>query len=208
MNLKPNDTTNLLNTFYHSTDPLIKKECLDALQKLRTSEDDQYRALLWEKRYCKNGKFVDIDLFLNSFIELSCLEEKLTSFFSKKSAQKKMHSICSSLLLDQSLAAEQSYLLYQEFENVISIYIELCKSDKKYSSVLMGLGTLKEADLSFKIAKQLYTIVSGNARICGMEKEFSLLSKAGHDSFVRYFPNETDSWDLAQEDFEKRYHLY
>ena len=202
------ETIKILDNYNRTTDPLQKKDYIEQLLQNNAGEENLYRKHIWEARYCKNGTFIDQDAFLNALLELSCQEEKLTSFLFKRKALKTMHSICSSLLLDQPLSPIQVDVLYHELKNVVSIYIELCRSDKKYGSVLMGLGTLKEADLSYKIAKQIYTIVCGTARICHMEAEFALLSQAGRDSFCSYFPDDTDSWELAKDDFEKRYHIY
>ena len=208
MTTMSDETRKLIDNYNRTTDPLQKKDYIEQLLQNDVSEENLYRKHIWEARYCKNGTFIDQDIFLNALLELSCQEEKLTSFFSKHKAQKTMRSICSTFLLDQSLSQAQTDVLYQELKNVVSIYIELCRSDKKYGSVLMGLGTLKEADLSYKIAKQIYTIVCGTARICQMDEVFSLLSQAGKDSFISYFPGEADSWELAKDDFEKRYQIY
>lgn len=200
-------TEDWLDQYNRATDAETKKKYLDEGIARDPSEVNTYRKFVWEKRFTKNGKITGEDTFMNSFIALNFQQEQLTSFFAHKRAAKKVDTIYAQLLLSDHLEDYQKEVLYQEYRNLISIYVQLCRHDSKYQSVLLGLGTLKEEDLSYKLAKDLYRIVCGAPRLCGRAEDFALLSEAARDSFFSYFPNDKDSWDLARKDFEKKYHL-
>lgn len=196
-----------LDQYNRSTDAETKKKHLDELIATDPSEANLFRRLVWEKRFTKNGKITGEDAFLNSFIALNFQQEQLTSFLGHKRAAKEVGVIYDQFMLSDHLEDYQKEVLYQEYRNLVSIYVQLCRHDPKYRSMILGLGTLKEEDLSYKLAKDLYRIVCGAPRLCNRAEDFRLLSVAARDSFYSYFPDDKDSWDLARKDFEKQFRL-
>ncbi len=118
------------------------------LEKMaQTLEDFESRKILFEKRFSikladipqiknKNTVMADKGLYLLNIL-INC--SKQSNFSSKKVAGKNLESLV--VFLQKNKVTMSSFK--DEVVNLVYLYISLCKSSKKYTSVLFGLGKRK-----------------------------------------------------------------
>ena len=70
------------------------------------------------------------------------------------------------------------------------LYLKLCKDDKSYSSILLGIGRMKDSSLVNKIAKDVYTLAYEIPQITNTVDVFRIFTKAATDTFYAVFPKE------------------
>ena len=90
--------------------------------------------------------------------------------------------------------AEHRDLLYQEFYQTAILYINLSLTDKRYGSVVFGLGKLSDEKLIRKICEDTYRtgyIVPEIVRFAGYEVWEEALKAACTD----FFPQGAEVWD-------------
>ena len=80
--------------------------------------------------------------------------------------------------------------LYQELCNMTRLYLKLCKDDKTYSSIILGLGRMKDASLVQKMARDVFTLAYEIPRQTGLEEDFRLFTKAATDTFFEVYPDD------------------
>ena len=137
------------------------------------------------------------------WMELSFQKDQLNSFFSRGRAERKVRKIYENLMFSEGSTEELRHVLYLEYVNLVSLYIMLCQKDKNYKSLLLGIGTMKEENLMAKIARDVYGIACAVPKMCGLEEEFELLSRAAKDSFLLAFPRESYVWTGTAEDTDR-----
>lgn len=190
--------TDWLEGYNMSTTAEEKKRYLDIGLEKEKSPENLLRKKLYECRYLdKKGKVTGADHFIAMWMELSFLRHKKDSFFGKRALQKTVAQIGDELMLKEGTTEELSNVLYQEYVNLISLYISLCQQDKTYKSILLGIGTIKDSALQNKIAKDVFETAVEIPRIAGMEKEYELFIRAARDSFLIAYPTELSPWNEA-----------
>ena len=73
---------------------------------------------------------------------------------------------------------------------MVKLYIDLCKTDRSYNSMLAGIITIKKEDVIAKIKKDIYETAVRLPKDLGMEEELSLLTNAAREIYELYFPGE------------------
>ena len=164
-----------------------------AIEEEGLSPENELRKKILEARYGKS-KERDIDYFVRGWMQLHYLRESRLRLFAKKSRAKDRDSIRS----DFQLALADSYgeagrrVFYEEFTNLARVFLELCRTDSNYSSVIFGLGKMKEKSLSTKIAKDFYNIAVRAPEELGMEEELAEFRRALVDVFCEEYPEQKE----------------
>lgn len=161
------------------------------------SEENRLRLLLWENRYLNEaGKQDGVDYYLKTWNELKFAAEKADSFFGKKSLQKvkkRTREVFQFDVLKES--SDYWKVWYDEYVQFCCFYIQICQTDKSYTSVLFNLAKISEENLTIKIAQDLYEKTIVIPEKLGMEEDFELLAKAARDSFVFYYPKDQQLYE-------------
>lgn len=195
---------NWLEGYNLSTEAEEKRSYLEQGLAEERSPENLLRQKLWEKRYVdKGGRITGADQFMAQWMELGYQKEHLNSFFGRGRAEKKVRKVHENLMFAEGVTEELRHVLYLEYVNLVSLYIMLCQRDKNYKSLILGIGTMKEENLIAKIARDVYGCACAVPKMCHMEEEFALLSRAAKDSFLLAFPRESYVWTGAAEETDK-----
>ena len=157
------------------------------------SPENELRKKILEARYGKS-KERDIDYFVRGWMQLHYLRESRLRLFARRGLAKDRDSIRS----DFQLALADSYgeagkrVFYEEFTNLARVFLELCRTDSNYSSVIFGMGKMKEKSLSTKIAKDFYNIAVRAPEELGMEEELAEFRRALIDVFCEEYPEQKE----------------
>lgn len=183
--------------YYRSMEPMERKKLLmAAIERGLMPEEDAIRLELWKRRYPKAEQQVQkgdpiLDTYLAAWMHLYYVNERLGSWFGRKKLLKdtKKHLEDMGLLYYEEAGALETQMIRNELYHLACYYIKICKEDSKYSSLVMGLGKLKEDSFANKIAETFYHVCYQAPKGLGLDKEFHLLMEAAHDAYEDIFPN-------------------
>ncbi len=176
--------------FYMETDPFKRKDFLDEALAADPSKENQFRQLLWQKRYADSkGNVTGSDHFLKLWTDLPFVEKQKKSLFSKRLLNNFLKE-WNDIFQWETLKENPDYrdIWLKEFINFCCFYIQISKTDKTYSTTLFGIGKLSDDTLARKMANDLYqktVILPGNMNLLPEE---NLLEEAAKSSFELYFP--------------------
>lgn len=164
-----------------------------AIETEGMSPANELRMKLLEARYGKS-KEQKTDYFLRGLMTLKMINAGGRGFFAKKRIAKDREAI----RMDWKLELADSYgeigkkVLYQEFCNVMLLYLKLCNDDRNYNSTLLGIGRLSEETLANKIGRDLYTIAYEYPEELGLKKELASFTEAAKQMFFEKYPDAED----------------
>ena len=72
----------------------------------------------------------------------------------------------------------------------VKVYMELCESDKSYTSMLCGIMSMSEDKAKAKLQKDMHETAIILPATLGMEKELELIVKAAKEMYELHFPGE------------------
>lgn len=176
---------------------LKKKDRLEILEEAIASEgmspDNELRKKLMEARYQKR-EGQDIDLFIRGWMSFYYLQNTLHSFFGKRRVKKELDAIRSDWQLElcREYGEAGAQVLYEEFCNMSLVYFDLCQRDKSYSSIILGIGRMKDSSLIAKIAKDVYTLAYVLPQETGTTEDFALFAKAATDMFCEQYEEQKE----------------
>ena len=182
---------NWVNEYSRELDRTKRQQILAAaIEEEGLSPANELRKKLIDARYGKN-KSQEIDYFVRGIMRLFYLKNGAGRFFAKGQSRREKEGIRS----DLKLASGKPYgevgeqVLYEEYSNLARLYISLCKSDKNYGAILLGLGKMKESSLVNKIARDIYTAAFDVPERAGMTDEMRTFQRAFTDVFCETFPD-------------------
>ena len=180
------------DSFYRERDPLVRKSLLDAAdQNNMTPEDNEFRRKLLKIRYPKidNPSLDQTDLYLRAWMDLRFLATDGEGLFGRGLNPKKVMKVLSGMGYDLPADKREERLLYEELYHLGMLYIALCREDKTYNSLLLGLGTISETRQVNKIAAEFRNVGSNVMKKYHCTEEAALFSKAVHNAFADMFPD-------------------
>ena len=149
------------------------------------TEENSLRKQLLDQRYemGKNGML--IDHFIRGWMGIAYMRNEGSGVFAKKRIEKEKDKIRKDLMTD--FGKEHGDLgqevLYGEYYNLAKLYIHLCKEDRTYGAVLLGLGRMKTSKLIQKIANEILLVGYQMPETLGMEDELRTFRNAITDAF-------------------------
>lgn len=184
--------TQIIEEYYKESDPNKRKALLD--QALASGEDreaNEIRKEIWETRYSQNGSEM-ADGYLRFWMIMEFNKNAANKWFGVKGASKDILKELNSVnfLEIQNKSDLHRELIYRECCHLLKLYIELCKTDRSYNSMLCGIITIKPEDVKAKIKKDIYKTAVCLPKDLGMEKELALVTKAAREVYELYFPGE------------------
>ena len=167
----------------------------DILERVRKEYPDdkgvEIRQRLWDARYDnKNG--YDVDYFIRGFINLQSLKRRVYLPGEKRRLRREIESIKKDWQFAECLSYGETgaNALYDELFNMTLLYIELCRRDKTYNSVLWGLGHIAEDKQTQKVINEIKEIAEAIPAKVEAKEELEPFPKAAMDALRSAYPNE------------------
>ena len=165
---------------------------IDLLQEEKPDEALQRRELFnyrfYEKR--EGGSSFLIDRFLAFWVTAQYYDKSTgKSKFRLKIANRKLSEYVDNAVL-MSIFSEQinERMLYEQLYCSARRFLNTCRTDKTYKSVIFGVATLKDQQLKAKILFDYSDIVSFCWR-CGLIGKYSVIGKAAVHAWFREYPD-------------------
>lgn len=180
-----------VESYEKELDPKKRREILDAaIEAEGRTPENELREKLLEARYTEfRGQ--PLDHFIRGWMDLQLLRSASGIFFGKRRMEKERARVREDFKM--ALAAPYGeagrQVLFEEFRNSARLFIKLCKEDRGYSSLLFGLGHMKESSLTSKIANSLYTAGVQVPEKIGMAEELKDFRRAVVDAFREVYPD-------------------
>ena len=185
-----------IEKYYREIDKKERKRILEqGIEEDGMTMENELRKKLWEIRYGRREKeTVEVDHYIRGWMSMYYLKRALRSMFRKKNLQKSKEEISSDWGMDaiQEYGEAGERVFYQELCNMTRLYLTLCAEDKTYSSVLLGIGRMKNASLIAKMAREVFTLAYEIPRQSEMEDTFRIFTKAATDTFYEMYPKEKE----------------
>ena len=186
----------------------VKKEERKRILEQGIEEDgmtleNELRKKLWEIRYGQREKeTMEIDHYIRGWMSMYYLRRACRSLFKKKNLQKSKEEISKDWGIDvvQEYGEVGERVFYRELCNMTRLYLTLCAEDRTYSSVLLGLGRMKNSSLIIKMAREVCTLAYDIPRQVNMEEEFRIFTKAATDKFYEMYPGDREILDALIEE--------
>lgn len=180
--------------YYRETDPAKRKELLDqAIAEEGATEENQARREIWDARYSmKSDLGGQADGYLKFWMTIEFNRTSANRWFGLRSARKgltkEMNQVRFFELADRNDLYKE--LVYRECEHLVRMYMDLCQTDKSYTTALCGLMTIKKDDVKAKLQNDIFETAVKVPRELGMEEEMALLTRAARKVYEEYFPGE------------------
>lgn len=185
--------------YYRETDREKRKEILDrGIAEEGMTRENEIRLKFWEGRYETRARDkAQVDRFIRGWMGMSYMHTASRSVLGRKKLEKEKARVLEdwNVPLAESYGEEGQEALYQELCNMTRLYLQLCQEDKSYSSLILGLGTMKKESLINKIALDVFTLAYTVPRFTGTEQVFALFTRAATDVFRETFPKNRDLLD-------------
>ena len=152
----------------------------------------EIRQKLFDARYDnKNG--YDIDYFIRGFVNLQSLKRRVYLPGEKKRLRREVEGIKKDWQFDlcASYGETGARALHDELYNLTLLYIELCKRDKTYNSILWGMGHIGENKQTNKIIVEINEVAGNIPSKVDAEDELRPFTEAAMEALRSVYPNET-----------------
>ena len=178
--------------YRRETDRARRRDILDRVREEYPEDKGvEVRQKLWDSRYDnKNG--YDVDYYIRGFINLQSLKRRIYLPGEKRRLRREIESIRKDWQFAECLSYGETgaNALYDELFNMTLLYIELCRRDKTYNSVLWGLGHISEDKQTQKIINEIKEIAEAIPAKVEAKEELEPFSKAAMDALRSAYPNE------------------
>lgn len=179
-------------SYMRELDRKKRKAILDqAILEEGLSPENDLRRQLFEARYgLQSG--TEVDHFVRGWMSMLYLGNNTRGLFAARRTAREKASIRSDWKMDlaETFGSTGRTVLYEEFYNLVRLYIDLCRNDRTYSSYLLGLGTMNEGSLAAKIARDIRQTAFVTATEIGENSEFSGLTEAAEEAFADVYPDD------------------
>lgn len=182
--------------YMRETERARRKAILDeALQEEGMSPENELRQKLFEARYSRSEN-PEVDYFIRGWMQMFYLGGAAHGLFAKRRIEKDAAAVLHDWRFD---LAEQygeigRTVLYEELYNMAALYISLCRNDRNYSAILLGLGRMKDENLVGKIAHDVYTTAVETPRAINKAEEFKLFTEAAVAAFCDLYPEKKEAF--------------
>ena len=164
-----------------------------------TPDDNKIRHEIYDLRY-SGGKTVDgdpIDSFVRAFMEVKFLIGSSGTGLFKAGKKKKVKKILESINYFDYCGEEESRrksLYCDELLHMGRLYVTLCRRDKQYGSIMMGLGRMKDGKIVNKIANDIFSVAHEVPASVSMTDEMREWTNALDEAFCSLYPSEASGY--------------
>ncbi len=172
----------MFDEYFREFDPVKRKKILDALQPEAGEEEalTQLRAL-FSLRYEPSRRIGYIDHFIGAISTLRDIAYNPGGRLSERKntglVQNAVHTLC----LDRGGEFSRE-ILYRELCQLIACYIDMCRDDTHYQSVVLGLGRMSSESLIGKISSDMQLIWEQIVKYLGENEEYLVFRDAIADT--------------------------
>lgn len=194
------ENQNWLTNYYIEEDKDKRKEILLQNMNNGSIKENELRLQLWFLRYAPREKASsNIDYFVKSFMELITESKISLNLFNRKAEAKRMNRIMENLgIIPSDLfscnqecdATLVNHLLSLEYAAFAAYYMHFSSRDHHYGSAFMGSITLKEAQVTEKLARDFKDACIVTPRMFGLEDSFAVFKNSCFDSFLKEHPQQ------------------
>lgn len=191
--------TNWPECYYQEENAQKRKSIL--LQAMESEPEDaanDLRMKLWEMRYLINGKQPDkqVDNFVGAWIDFIYLAKNCTSIIMGRHAKKELQKTRKKMGMDLAENEIQvREVLYEEYRHLGRFYFKLCATDKNYGTKFMGMISLKDEDITYKIAHEVEQVAYFLPFKAKAQEDMRIFTEAVTQGFYDVFPNEREKLD-------------
>lgn len=181
------------DNFYTVTDQKTRRELLEqAIASEGETDANHLRLILWDKRYPKTKGSQELDAYIRFWMDMCYVSKNCQSFFNKKTAMKVAKTGMKEVGFDLSEVHSEvgQEVFYKELRHVVRLYLRICTEDRRYTSNLMGLVTMKDEKLIAKITNEVYRVAVKTPKKINLEGELTLFTQAALDAFYTDFPDQ------------------
>lgn len=174
--------------YYQETNKDKRKKILEAaIEEEGMNPEDELRLELWERRYGQRKNEPEgIDRYIRGWMGMLYLDQSASFFSGKRKALREIRKVKEDwneeLLKGKGELGEK--LMYQEMYNMIKLYMELCVTDRSYTTTMFGMMRVDEKKIVQRMEKEIYVVTCEIPRNLGMQEEFQILRKAAKDAFT------------------------
>lgn len=182
--------------YYREHDPLKRRKLLEnSIAQGEEPENNEIRKKIWELRYsdkAETGGDARADGFLALWMILEFNRNAGNRFFGARGARKDVGKQLAKLKFQEFSDGDerQKELLYRECCHLVKTYMELCESDRSYTSMLCGIMSMSGEKAKAKLQKDIYETAFVLPANLGMEKELELITRAAKEVYELHFPGE------------------
>ena len=183
--------------YYRETNRMNRKKILDtAVAAGDITPEIELCQKLYEARYGNSSANHEVDYFIRGLMTLEYTKTFKGIFDYSKKRNRERSSVLNDFQFDLVTSYKEigEQIIFNEYCNLIRLYLELCELDRTYSSLIFGLGKIKRTTLEKKLADDIYNIAFTAPKTLHLEKELSLFTKAASDMFCQQYPSEADSF--------------
>lgn len=181
--------------YYHETNRTARKKILDeTIAAAGLTPSIELCQKIYTARYGESTEDYEVDYFIRGLMTLEYMKTPKGIWDHKKKLLRERRNI----LTDFQCELAKSYgeigerIIYNEYCNLIKLYMELCERDRAYSSLLFGLGRMKRKTLEKKLADDIYHLAYVVPKALDLEEELSLFSQAALHMFCQRYPREAE----------------
>lgn len=181
--------------FRRETDRNRRREILDQAEKdsLLSPEEAAFRRKILDARYDRKKDQL-LDYYIRGWTKLNLLQKPSAGPGSKRRDAKDVRQVFADWQVDfcgrhgeMGRAA-----LFDELYNMARLYIQLCEEDRRYNSVVLGFGRMKQETRTEKIASEFRAIMYDVPRRLNMEDDFSMFREAAKAAFGDCYPEQKE----------------
>lgn len=192
----------LLRKYYNEYDPVKRGKILDELIAENPDSSNQRRKEIYDMRYdIKNLKKNGVvgDGYVNLWMTMKYSAENNTGWFGCKGARKEITKLLEKMGIPGFLETDEK-MMYDEFYHLSALYITSSRTDRNYTTSLMGMVPMKDDVILSKIAGDIYMVGYVMPSRIKMEGEFAVFGRAARDAYYDILP---DNREYLEELLEK-----
>ena len=184
----------LYDPFYNTV--FTPEDISEEIEKLRLTDPRgaQFSVKIHSYRFYtqKDGRdLVTCDRFLGFWVELQSYDR--TSGDSKrllKAARKKLGEALNNKKLSDLYDGQwpNARILYEQLYNAARRYLEVCRTDRMYNSLLFGLMQLQAGRLEGKMLADFIDFALIYPARCGLLEDFPVVGKAAYNAWMDLLP--------------------
>lgn len=151
----------------------------------------EIRQKLWDARYDKKNGY-DVDYFIRGFVTLQSLNRRVYFPGEKRRLKREIDGIKKDWQFElcESYGETGAKALYDELYNLVLLYMELCRRDKTYNSILWGMGHISENKQTNKIIGEINEVAWIIPEKIGAGDALKPFPDAAMDALKSVYPNE------------------
>jgi hypothetical protein len=169
-----------------SRDTSVEAQTLQTMQQLHHLRYEQ-----------GHNKKEQVDSFLSAMMDGLFAVEQKKGFGGKRRVRKQMQQMGESLGLNEyEQADEKAKELFElEYQNAVSLFISLGKSDRAYRSTLLRLTQISDEMVIGKLYQDLTDIALVLPDACGLREWFAPFSRGTKAAFLTAFPGWSEKFE-------------